>query len=153
MQARTNIPELLPDLFKLVLAVRGGVTKSGIDSRLLHLIDIRTSQINGCAYCVDMHVREALADGLDPQMLHLIATWRESPFFDDRDRALLQWCESVSLLAETRVPDEDWKALRLHFTEAEAGRLTLAVACMNMLNRVAVSSRTQHPVGDRQAAA
>ena len=146
MSARMNIPRLAPDLYKAVSALDAAVTQSGLDSRLLHLVKLRASQINGCAYCVDLHVKEALADGLDPQLLHLVSVWRESPLFDARDRAALDWTESVTLLAATGVPDAVHAQARAVFTEAEVARLTVAIGTINLWNRIAVSSRLQHPV-------
>ncbi|WP_334194563.1 carboxymuconolactone decarboxylase family protein [Pararhodobacter sp.] len=146
MSARMNIPRLAPDLYKAVSALDAAVTQSGLDSRLLHLVKLRASQINGCAYCVDLHVKEALADGLDPQLLHLVSVWRESPLFDARDRAALDWTESVTLLAATGVPDAVHAQARAVFTEAEIARLTVAIGTINLWNRIAVSSRLQHPV-------
>lgn len=146
MSARMNIPRLAPDLYRAVSALDAAVTQSGLDSRLLHLVKLRASQINGCAYCVDLHVKEALADGLDPQLLHLVSVWRESPLFDARDRAALDWTESVTLLAATGVPDAVHAQARAVFTEAEIARLTVAIGTINLWNRIAVSSRLQHPV-------
>ena len=146
MSARMNIPRLAPDLYRAVSALDAAVTQSGLDSRLLHLVKLRASQINGCAYCVDLHVKEALADGLDPQLLHLVSVWRESPLFDARDRAALDWTESVTLLAATGVPDAVHEQARAVFTEAEVARLTVAIGTINLWNRIAVSSRLQHPV-------
>ena len=146
MSARMSIPRLAPDLYKAVSALDLAVKQSGLDSRLLHLVKLRASQINGCAYCVDLHVKEALADGLDPQLLHLVSVWRESPFFDARDRAALDWTESVTLVATTGVPDAVHAQLREVFSEVEIARLTIAIGTINQWNRIAVSSRLQHPV-------
>lgn len=145
MSARMNIAILAPDLYKAVRALDGMVMKAGIDSRLLHLIKLRASQINGCAYCVDLHVKEALADGIDAQTLHLVAVWRESPLFDERDRAALEWTESVTLVASTGIPDTTYNIVRSKFTEADIAVLTVAIGTINIWNRIAVSSRTQHP--------
>ncbi len=146
MEPRMNIAELAPELYRSVAALDAAVRKSGLDSRLLHLVKLRASQINGCAFCVDMHVKESLADGIDPQVLHLVAVWRESPFFDARDRAALEWTESVTLVAQTGVPDAAWQAVRAVFSEVEVAQLTVAIGTINIWNRIAVSSRVQHPV-------
>lgn len=146
MQPRMNIPNLAPELFRSVLTLDGTVNASGLDPDLLHLVKIRASQINGCAYCVDMHVKESLTDGMDTQKLHLVATWRESPFFDARERAALEWTESVTLIADTGVPDAAYEAVRAEFSEAELAKLTVAIGTISLLNRIAVASRTQHPV-------
>ncbi|WP_225026843.1 carboxymuconolactone decarboxylase family protein [Xinfangfangia pollutisoli] len=146
MTARLNIAALAPDLYKAVRALDGAVGKSGLEPRLQHLVKLRASQINGCAYCVDLHVKEALAQGIDAQTLHLVAVWRESPLFDTRDRAALDWTESVTLLAQTGIPDGDYDRARQVFSEAEIARLTIAIGTINIWNRIAVSARMQHPV-------
>ena len=120
------------------------MTKSGLDKRTLHLVKLRASQINGCAYCVDLHVKDALADGMDAQLLHLVAVWRESPFFDARDRAILEWTESVTLAAETGIPDAAFETVRAIFSETDIAKLTIAIGTINIWNRIAVSSRMQH---------
>lgn len=148
MQTRMNIAKLAPDLYRAVAALDGAVKKSGLGSRYLHIVKLRASQINGCAYCVDLHVKEALADGLDPQMLHLISVWRESPFFDDKDRAALEWTESVTLAAETGIPDEAYQTVRAVFSDVEVAQLTIAIGTINIWNRIAVSSRLIHPVAE-----
>ncbi len=146
MQARMNIAQLAPDVYRAAAAMEDSVRKSGIDSRLLHLVKLRASQINGCAFCVDMHSKESLADGLNPQMLHLVSVWRESPYFDARDRAALEWTESVTLTAQSGVPDAAYDAMRAVFTDAEIAKLTFAICMINVWNRVAVAARFQHPM-------
>ncbi|WP_316185500.1 MULTISPECIES: carboxymuconolactone decarboxylase family protein [unclassified Bradyrhizobium] len=147
MHPRMNIAALAPDLYQAVRALDGAVSKSGLDKRSLHLLKLRASQINGCAYCVDLHVKDALADGMDAQLLHLVAVWRESPFFDARDRAVLEWTESVTLAAQSGIPDTAYEAVRAVFPETDIAKLTIAIGTINVWNRIAVSSRTQHPVG------
>lgn len=144
MHPRMSIPQAAPDLYKAILALDGAVRRSGFDHNLLHLIKLRASQINGCAYCVDMHVKEALADGMDAQKLHLVATWKESPLFDARERAALHWTESLTLIADTGAPDSAYEEMRAVFSEAETSQLTVAIGTINIWNRVAVSSRTVH---------
>lgn len=146
MSSRMNIAALAPDLYQAVRALDGAVMKSGLSKRDLHLIKLRASQLNGCAYCVDMHVKEALADGMEAQMLHLVCTWRESPFFDAHDRALLEWTEAVTLAAGTGIPDAAFEAAKAEFSEADIARLVIAIGTINVWNRIAVASRMQHPV-------
>ncbi len=146
MQTRMNISQLVPDLYRAVASLDGLIRKSGFDERLMHLIKLRASQINGCAFCVDLHVKEALADGVDPQSLHLVAAWRESPLFDSRDRAALEWTECVTRLADTGTPDAAFDLVRDVFSELEIAQLTMTIGTINMWNRIAVSSRMQHPV-------
>jgi len=146
MQQRMNIATAAPALYKAVYGLEVAVLNSGFDKDLLHLIKIRASQINGCAYCVDMHVKEALAAGLPDRKLHLVAVWRESPLFDTRERAALEWTESVTLVAQTGAPDAVYEAVRGVFSEEELARLTVAIGTINVWNRIAVSSRLIHPV-------
>ena len=144
MHQRMSIAKLEPDFVHAVLGLEKTVQATGLDRRYLHLIKLRASQINGCGYCVELHVREALEDGLDPRMLHMVVVWRESSFFDERDRAVLEWTESVTLLAQTGVPDSAWETVRAQFSEKEVAELTMAVATINVWNRMNVSSRTPH---------
>ena len=124
-----------------------GSRVSTASRKLLYLIKTRVSQINGCAYCIDMHVKEALDDGEDAQRLHLLSAWRESPLYNDRERALLAWTEALTLLPQTGAPDADYGRLREHFSEVEIVNLTAAIGMINLWNRWAVGFRAQHPVG------
>lgn len=144
MKQRLNVSAVAPDLYKAVLALDTAVKNSGIDLNLLHLIKLRASQINGCAYCVDMHVKESLADGIPAQKLHLVSVWRESPLFDDRERAVLEWTEAVTLIARTGAPDAAYDGLAPYFTEAQIAQLIVAIGTINIWNRIAVSSRVVH---------
>ena len=153
MKARFNFPDAAPDAYKAVFALDRYVKEeSGIEPRLLHLIKLRASQINGCAYCVDMHTKEARRDGLSEQWINLIVTWRESPLYDARERAVLAWTEALTNVAETRAPDADYEPLREFFSEAEMTRLTVAIGAINVWNRLCVGFRSQHPI-DRAAKA
>ena len=153
MEARFNFPEAAPDAYKAVIALdRYAKEEAGIEPRQLHLIKLRASQINGCAYCVDMHVKEARRDGLSEQWINLIVTWRESPLYDARERAVLAWTEALTNVAETRAPDADYEPLREFFSEAEMTRLTVAIGAINVWNRLCVGFRSQHPI-DRIAKA
>lgn len=147
MQTRLDFSKAAPDAYKAVLELEKYIKeKSGIDHRLLHLIKLRASQINGCAYCVDMHVKEARRDGLSEQWIHLVSVWQESPIYDDRERAVLGWTEALTNLAQTRAPDADFERLRAFFSEAEMTKLTVAIGTINVWNRLAVGFRAQHPV-------
>jgi AhpD family alkylhydroperoxidase len=146
VKSRMNVAIAVPTLYRAVRDLDAAVRASGIDPQLLHLIKLRASQINHCAYCVDLHVKESLADGLPAQKLHLLAVWRESPLFDDRERAVLEWTESVTRVAETGIPDAAWTAVREHFSDEEIGQFTLAIGTINLWNRIAVSARMLHPV-------
>ncbi|AKR57647.1 alkyl hydroperoxide reductase AhpD [Youhaiella tibetensis] len=147
MQARLDFRKAAPDAYQAVVALdRYVVRDSGLEPRLIHLIKIRASQINGCAYCVDMHIRHALADGLSQQWINMLPVWQESPLFDARERALLEWTEALTLLADTRAPDAAYEAARVFFSEEELTKLTVAIGLINVWNRVAVGFRTQHPI-------
>jgi AhpD family alkylhydroperoxidase len=147
MQARFDFTKAAPDAYKAVSALERYVAQdAGIEPRLLHLIKLRASQINGCAYCVDMHVKESRRDGLSEQWINLVCAWRESPLYDARERAVLAWTEAVTNVAQTNVPDDVYAGMRAHFSEAEITRLTAAVGVINVWNRLCVSFRAQHPI-------
>ena len=153
MQARLDFRKAAPDAYQAVAALdRYVVRDSGLEPRLVHLIKIRASQINGCAYCVDMHIKHAHEDGLGQQWIDLISVWQESPIYTARERALLGWTEALTLLAETRAPDDVYDELRRYFSEEETTKLTVAIGLINVWNRVAVGFRSQHPVDVAQAA-
>src|SRR5690606_6823231 len=147
MKERLNAASVQPAAYKAVLGLENYVAKSsGLDPHLIHLIKLRASQINGCAYCVDMHVKEARRDGLSEQWINLLSVWRESPVYSDRERAVLEWTEAVTRLADTGAPDSAYEPLKAHFDEAEIVNITVAIATINVWNRVVVSFRSQHPV-------
>src|SRR5690606_33264964 len=105
----------------------------------------RASQINRCAYCIEMHTREAREAGEREERLHLLTAWRESSFYTDRERAALAWTEALTLVAQTHAPDEDYEILRAHFTAEEIVNLTLLIGAINIWNRVAIGFRNTHP--------
>ena len=123
-------------------AVYGYVLKSGLEKPLVDLAYLRASQVNGCAYCIDLHTRDALAEGMTVQKLMLVPVWREAgAHFSDRERAALAWAESVTSVSTTHVPDADYAAARAQFTEKELADLTLAVGLINAYNRMAIAFR------------
>lgn len=147
MESRLDYVKASPDSFRAVWALEQFVSHDAdIDRRLLHLLKIRASQINGCAFCVDMHVKEARKDGLGDQWIALIAAWRESPVYSTRERAVLAWAEALTNIAQTGAPDEDFRALKSHFTDEEITNLTVAIGTINLWNRIAVGFRSQHEV-------
>jgi AhpD family alkylhydroperoxidase len=137
-------------LAKSMLQMQHEVEASGLERSLLELVKIRASQINGCAYCIDMHTKDARALGETEQRIYALSAWHETPFFSDRERAALEWTESVTRLSETHVPDEVFERTRQHFDERELFALTFAVVTINSWNRLAVSFRT--PPGSYQRA-
>ena len=152
MKTRMNYFAKAPELLKAVSALEQAVQDSGFDRKLLHLVKLRASQINGCAYCVDMHVKEARHDGETEQRIHLISAWRESPLYSERERAALEWTEALTLLPQSRANDEFYDPLKAHFSDVEIVQLTVLIGVINIWNRLAVGFRSQHPI-DRQAAA
>ncbi|WP_428995932.1 carboxymuconolactone decarboxylase family protein [Paraburkholderia ferrariae] len=116
-------------------------SKSSIEKPLAELVRLRASQINGCAYCVDMHTADARKGGETDRRLATVSVWRETPFFTERERAALEWTESVTLLAQTHVPDEVWERVKPHFSDQEIADLTLLIIAINGWNRIAVTFR------------
>jgi AhpD family alkylhydroperoxidase len=132
---------------RAMLALSAEVTKQ-IDRTLFELVKIRASQINGCAYCLDMHTKEARLAGETEQRIYALSAWRETPFYTERERAALEWTEAVTRVADTHVPDDVHASVSRHFDEAELVALTFAVVVINSWNRLAVSFRA--PAGTYQ---
>jgi AhpD family alkylhydroperoxidase len=118
------------------------VDSSGLEESLLDLIDCRASQLNGCAYCLDMHTKDARELGETEQRLYMLPAWRESPFYTERERAALSWTEAVTLVSDSHVPDEVYQEVRKQFSAKEIVDLTLAIVAINGWNRLNVSFRT-----------
>ena len=119
------------------------VRESGLEPSLLELVKLRASQINGCAYCIDMHWKDARARGESEQRLYGLMAWRESPYYSERERAALAWTEAVTLIVDNHVPDDLYEEVRQHFNEVELVNLTLALVAINGWNRLAISLRTE----------
>jgi len=117
------------------------VRNSGLEKQLVELVKTRCSQINGCAFCIDMHTKDARAAGETEQRLYALNAWRETPFYSDRERAALEWAEALTLIAETHAPDDIYERVRQHFSEEESAKLTLAIVTINSWNRIAIASR------------
>ncbi|HEV7776423.1 MAG TPA: carboxymuconolactone decarboxylase family protein [Luteibacter sp.] len=142
MSQRIDYTKVSPAGSKALGAVYGYVLQSGLDTRLVDLVFLRISQINGCAYCLDMHTRALVKEGVSVQKLALLQAWREAgKVFDMRERAALAWAESVTQVAQTGVPDDDFKAASEVFGEKELVDLTIAIGLMNAYNRLAISFR------------
>jgi AhpD family alkylhydroperoxidase len=141
MTKRIDYARVAPDAVKALAATRPYIAATAIEPRLRALVELRVSQINGCAYCVDMHSQEARHAGETQQRLDCLPVWRETPLFDDRERAALGWAESVTLVSQTGVPDAAFEEVRRQFSERDAVDLTLIVATMNAWNRIAISFR------------
>ncbi len=141
IQPRLDYNKLAPEAMKAMHAVESYARRSGLDPMLLELVRLRASQINGCAYCVDMHTKDARAHGETEQRLYAVAVWREAPFFSERERASLAWTEAVTLISRDHVPDDVYAAARREFSEKELIDLTMAVIAINGWNRLAISFR------------
>lgn len=142
MTQRMNYNAASPAGMKAFGAVYGYVAQSGLPARLIDLVYLRISQINGCAYCIDMHSRDLLKAGVAAEHLFLVQVWREAGhLFDEKERAALAWAETVTRVAETGVPDEAYRAAAAAFGEKELSDLTIAIGLMNAYNRMAISFR------------
>lgn len=141
MKSRLEYANIIPEGHRALSQVSGYLTRCGLESGLLHLVYLRVSQINGCAYCVDKHSDDALREGDTEQRVHSVVVWHEAPFFTARERAAFAWAEAVTRVSETHVPDEAYKEARRQFDEKELSDLTLAIATMNAWNRMAISFR------------
>jgi AhpD family alkylhydroperoxidase len=141
MQPRLNFIELAHDGLKSVIALEQYVKKSGLEKSLIALVKLRASQINGCAYCIDMHTKDARAEGETEQRLNCLSVWRECPFYTDRERAAMEWTEAVTLISQTHVPDDVFERTRKHFSEEELVKLNYAVIAINAWNRLAITFR------------
>jgi AhpD family alkylhydroperoxidase len=142
MTARINLMNVNPGIFQAMLGLETQVSKARLDSKLLHLVRMRASQINGCAYCLDMHSKDARAEGETEQRLYGLDAWRETPYYSPRERAALEWTEALTLVAETHVPDEVFERVREQFSEDELVHLSLAIVAINGWNRLNVAART-----------
>lgn len=153
MKPRMNIFQVAPDAIKGMVAVETAIGKSGLEHGLLELVRLRASQINGCGFCIYMHVKDALKHGETDIRLHLVSAWRESPLFTARERAALNWTETLTRVADTGAPDDDYEQLKQHFNETEIAYLTVLIGAINVWNRVQIGLRAIHPVEDTKAAA
>ncbi|MDN6859815.1 carboxymuconolactone decarboxylase family protein [Pseudomonas sp. CAN2814] len=138
MSARIEWPKASPDAYKAMIGLEQALAKSGLENSLLELVRLRASQLNGCAYCVNMHANDARKAGETEARLQTLSVWHETRFFTERERAALAWVESLTLLAEKHAPQEQFDALREQFSEAEIVNLTLAIATINAWNRFGV---------------
>jgi AhpD family alkylhydroperoxidase len=141
MKPRIEYWKTAPEGIKEMYALEQYVKQSGLEPSLLDLIKTRASQINGCAYCLDMHTKDARLRGETEQRLYALSAWHETPFFSERERAALAWTDSVTRVADTHIPDEAFETVRKHFTEAELVNLTLAIVAINGWNRLAIAFR------------
>jgi AhpD family alkylhydroperoxidase len=141
MTARLDYRKFAKEPIKALLDMETYVAQCGLDHKLLHMIKLRASQINGCAYCIDMHWKDARAAGESDQRLYGLDAWRESPYYNDRERAALEWTESLTLIAATHAPDEAFAVVKTQFSDKEIVDLTYAISTINAWNRIAISMR------------
>ncbi len=142
MEPRLRYGKVAPGVYKAMLGLENYVNNCGLEPVLLDLVRLRASQINGCAFCIDMHAKDLRAAGESEQRVYMLDAWRESPFYSDRERAALAWTEAVTLITAEHVPDEVYEQARQHFSEEELANLTLAIIAINGWNRLNVSFRT-----------
>lgn len=143
MKPRMEYWSVAPGGFKAMSALEQYLRGSGLDPRLLHMLKLRASQINGCAYCIDMHWKDARAAGESEQRMYGLSAWREAPYYSDRERAALEWTEALTNVADGHVPDAVYEAVCAHFSEKEVADITWAVAAINAWNRVSIAFRSE----------
>ena len=141
MQPRIDYRKHGQEPLKSLYALENYLAESGLDHKLVHLVKMRSSQINGCAYCLDMHSIDARAAGETEQRLYTLDAWEETPFFTDRERAALAWTEALTRISETHAPDETFEELKKHFSEKEIVDLTFVIGMINLWNRLSISMR------------
>lgn len=141
MKARINYGKVAPGVYEAMDALDSYLSSSALDEYVLHLVRLRASQINGCAYCIDMHWKDLRALGEGEQRLYSLDSWRECPYYTERERAALAWVEAVTIITDGHVPDQLYDEVRSHFSERELADLTLAAATINAWNRLSIAAR------------
>ncbi len=141
MSIRLEYAKASPEVFKAMLGVEK-LLHASLESGLLHMVKLRASQINGCAFCIDMHWKDARAAGESEQRLYALDAWEESPFYTDRERAAFAWTESLTHVATTHAPDADFAEVRKHFSDEQLAALTWAIATINAWNRIGIAFRS-----------
>ena len=153
MKPRMNYYQAAPDTIKALVALEEQIQSSGLEKSLIELVKTRASQINGCAFCINMHTQDARKQGETEQRLYLLNAWHESPLYTDRERAALAWTEALTLIADTHAPDDLYEDVRAHFSEPETVNLTMLIGAINAWNRLAIAFRAVHPVKAKAAVA
>ena len=141
MEMRIDPRKVAPEVFRAMFALETAVKATGLESNLLNLVKLRVSQINGCAFCIDMHSKDLRAEGESEERLYLLDAWRETDFYSDRERAALAWAEAVTLISHSHVPDDVYEQARQQFADDELAKLTLAVVSINGWNRFGIAFR------------
>jgi AhpD family alkylhydroperoxidase len=142
MKARIDLMHVNPGVVQAMLGLERQIRQAGFDHQLLDLVRMRASQINGCSYCLDMHSKDARVGGETEQRLYGLDAWRETPYYSARERAALEWTEALTLVSETRVPDDVYERVREQFSEDELVHLSLAIVAINGWNRLNIAART-----------
>jgi AhpD family alkylhydroperoxidase len=153
MKPRLNPNQAAPDAMKALAAVETYLKGCGLEPSLIDLVKTRASQINGCAYCIHMHTRDARARGESEERLYLLDAWHESSLYSERERAALAWTEALTLISETHAPDAAFEEVRRHFAEDELVNLSVLIGTINAWNRIAIGFRSAHPTKVAHAAA
>lgn len=143
MKPRLNIAAVSPAAYRSMLGLERFIHESSIEPKLVHMLKMRASQINGCAYCLDMHSKDARAEGETEQRLYALDAWRETSFYTERERAALEWTESLTKIGEGHVPDEVYERARKQFSEKELVELTMIAVAINGWNRISIGFRTE----------
>ena len=143
METRIDYSQHAPNLYRAYLHLNHAVESSGLERSLLELVKTRASQINGCAYCVDMHTKDARANGETEQRLYLLNAWREAPFYTDRERAALAWTEALTLVSRDQVPTAVYEEARQYFSDEELVSLSWSIVVINGWNRIAIAFRAE----------
>ena len=141
MEPRLDYTKASPDAYKAMSQLEAVVRHSGLDGKLLELIKIRASQLNGCAFCIDMHTKDARLNGETEQRIYALDAWRETPFFSEKERAALAWTEAITNIQQGHAPESVYQDLRRYFSEAEVMNVTLAITTINAWNRIAIGFR------------
>lgn len=145
MTKRLNPYVAAPDTMKPLIALEATLKESGLEHSLIHLVKMRASQINGCAYCLHMHSADAMKEGESPARLFLLDAWHESALYSPRERAALAWTDALTLVSQTHAPDEVYEEVQRHFSPEETVKLTMLIATINSWNRIAIGFRSTHP--------
>jgi AhpD family alkylhydroperoxidase len=145
MTKRLNPYVAAPDTMKPLIALEATLKESGLEHSLIHLVKMRASQINGCAYCLHMHSADAIKEGESPARLFLLDAWHESALYSPRERAALAWTDALTLVSQTHAPDAVYEEVQRHFSPEETVKLTMLIATINSWNRIAIGFRSAHP--------
>lgn len=143
MSQRINYQNVAPEAVKGLSDIEKYIAASGLEQSLYELVKLRASQINGCAYCIDMHTKDARKAGETEQRLYSVSVWREVPYYSEKEKAALEWTEALTLISESSVPDSLYESVRKHFDEEEMTALTMVIVAINSWNRLAISFRNE----------